>query len=79
MTISVSQLAHAVNTCTRIVPVHVVHCTVLGQESWVLHTMKDPVRLVFPCKWYTSQEAIAEYCNRNELDPQNVITQIEEE
>lgn len=78
MTISVSQLAHAVNTCTRIIPIHVVHCTILGEESWCLHTMKDPVKMVFPCRWYTSTNAIEEYCQRNNIDKQNIITQVEE-
>ena len=79
MTIQLKQLAHAVNTCTHIVPIHVVHCTILGEESWLLKTFKDPVKLVFPCRWYTSQQAIAAYCEANGIDPQNIITQIEEE
>ena len=80
MTIQLKQLAHAVNTCTRILPLRVVHCTILGEETWLVHQMYgDCVKYIFPCRFYTSQTAVDEYCSRNDIDRQNVITQIEEE
>ena len=79
MTIQLKQLAHAVNTCTRIVPLRVIHCAIQGQESWLIRTMKDPVMYVYPCKWYTSKAAIAAYCELTDTDPENIITQYEEE
>lgn len=80
MTISLNQLAHAVNTCTRLVPLHVIHITVHGEESWlVYHAVKDCVKHLFPCQWYTSQTAVDEYCKIMDIDRQNVITQIEED
>lgn len=80
MTIPLKQLAHAVNTGTRIIPLRIIHCTVFGEESWVLRTMsRDPVMHVYPCAWYTSEEAVSAYCELTHRDPENVITQYEEE
>lgn len=79
LTIKLDQLAHAVNTRTRLVPIHIVHCTILGEESWLIHTMKEPVKMLYPCRWYTSQQALAAFCEENNIDIQNVITEIEEE
>jgi len=79
MTISVQQLAHAVNTCSCIVPLRVIHTTVHGEESWLVYNaVKDCVKYMFPCQWYTSRSAIDEYCSMNNIDRGNVITQIEE-
>ena len=79
MTISVKQLAHAVNSCTRIIPLYCVHVNVHGEESWlVYHAVKDCVKYLYPCAWYTSQTAIDAYCETMDIDRQNVIVQYEE-
>jgi len=78
ITISVKQLANAVNTCTRIVPLRVVHTLVLGEEYWLISEMRDNVKLLFPCHWFTSTEAVQEYCKRNDIDPENIITEYKE-
>lgn len=75
-TINVNQLAHAVNTCTQIVPLRIVHLTVHGEESWLVYNaVKDCVKHLFPCKWFTSESAVMEYCNIMDIDRQNVITE----
>lgn len=80
MTIHLNQLAHAVNTCTRIVPLRVVRITVLGEPYWlVFQAVRDCVKEIYPCHWFTSTTAVDEYCSRHDIDRQNVITQIEEE
>ena len=80
MTISVRQLAHAVNTCSRIVPLRVVHTNVAGEESWLVSSFGgNSVRHLYPCLYYTSQEAVSAYCETMDIDRENVITQIEEE
>lgn len=79
MTISVRQLAHAVNTCSRIIPLRVVHVNVAGEESWLVYNLcSDRVKYLYPCLYYTSQEAISAYCETMDIDRDNVITQIEE-
>lgn len=80
MTISVSQLAHAINTKTRITPLLVRRVSVCGMDSWLINIpYGDAVHLLFPRNYYTCEEAVSEFCRRNNLDRRNVITQIEEE
>ena len=79
-TIKLDQLAHAVNTRTRLVPLLISHVVVLGKSHWLIRIpYGDCVMSLFPCHYYTMEKAADEFCRRNDIDRQNVIAQIEEE
>lgn len=80
ITIKLDQVAHAINTRTRIVPLLISHVVALGESHWVIRIpYGDCVKYMFPCYMYTIDKAVDEFCRRNDIDRQNVITQIEEE
>ena len=78
MNININQPIRSAGTKNRLIPLRVAHVTVLGTESWlVFQPFGDCVKTLFPCHWYTSVEAINEYCARNDINVENVVMKVE--
>ena len=81
MTISVKQLANAVNNCKRIVPVIVRHITFDGEHVWCIQSgpYGEARKYIFPCYYYTLHDSVEIYCQEHDLTRDDIIVKVEEE